>query len=452
MVEQLLNHINRHTLCKTTDKILVAVSGGLDSMVMLHLLKEAGYRLAVAHCNFQLRGSDSDEDESFVSDTCRQLKVPCFVKRFSTLEYATTRGISVQMAARELRYTYFDELVKDQGFDCIATAHHFSDTIESVFLNLVRGTGIDGLRGIAPRKQNLIRPMLFATRQMIHEYAVRESISWREDASNASDDYQRNFLRHHVIPKLKEINPAFEDGFRQTHDRLLGARKFARAWMEYIRTSVVVAQDEKSMTLDIRKIRESPSPAVLLWELIKDLGFKFDQCTKITSDHQPGKVFFSEAHQLLVDRKYYIIDRKQLNDIVSQPIEEGQRLAGNGAVMLAMREVSSKDFTLVKDAAVAQLDADRLKFPLLWRKWQAGDYFVPLGMRSEKKVSDFLIDLKVPFNTKADITLLESAGEVVWIVGHRISDRYKVTADTNRILVIETQEINDTPDVGATRT
>ncbi len=443
MVEQLLNHIHRHTLCKTTDKILVAVSGGLDSMVLLHLLKEAGYRLAVAHCNFQLRGSDSNGDETFVSDTCRQLKIPCFVKRFQTEEHATTRGISVQMAARELRYQYFDELVKDHGFDRMATAHHFSDTIESVFINLVRGTGMDGLRGIAVSKQYVIRPMLFATREMIREYALSKSIAWREDASNASDDYQRNFLRHHVIPRLKEMNPAFEEGFRQTHERLLGAREFAQAWIADLRSRIIVARDDTSMTLDIARIRESPSPAVLLWELIKEIGFKFDQCRKITSDHQPGKVFFSDDHQLLVDRKYYIIDRKHENDIVTQAIEQGQRLAGNGVVMLVMREVLSQDFTLLKDAAVAQLDADRLTYPLLWRKWQAGDYFVPLGMRAEKKVSDFLIDLKVPFNSKADITLLESAGEIVWIVGHRISDRYKVTPGTNRVLVIEAQETTD---------
>ena len=443
MIEQLLNHISRNSLCKTTDKLLLAVSGGLDSMVMLHLLKEAGFRIAVAHCNFQLRGAESDNDQEFVSDVCRGLNVPFFAEKFETNDHATGRGISIQMAARELRYEYFHKLRQEHGFNWIATAHHFDDTIESVFLNLVRGTGIDGLRGIAVRKDHVIRPLLFATRAMIHDYAMQQNILWREDISNASDDYQRNFLRHQVIPRLREMNPAFEEGFRQTHERLLGAREFALAYISGLRSSAVVASDEKSMTLDIRKIRQSVSPAVLLWELIKEMGFKYDQCRKIVMDHQPGKLFLSETHQLLVDRIHYIIDRKQANSFLSQMIERGQKLAGNPPAMLAMREMERKDFSMSADPSVAQLDADVLQFPLLWRKWQAGDYFVPLGMRSEKKVSDFLIDLKVPFNSKADITVLESGGEIVCIVGHRISDRYKITADTKSVLVVEPKSASD---------
>lgn len=443
MIEQLLNHIRRNSLCKTTDKILLAVSGGLDSMVMLHLMKEAGFRIAVAHCNFQLRAAHSDADEAFVNDTCRQVKVPFFVKRFQTNDHATSRGISIQMAARELRYEYFGELRRGNGFDLVATAHHFNDTIESVLLNLVRGTGMDGLRGIAVNKEGIIRPLLFATRAMIHDYAIGQSITWREDISNASDDYQRNFLRHQVIPKLVEMNPAFEDGFRQTHERLLGARAFALEYISGLRSSAVVTSDAKSMTLDIRKVRQSVSPAVLLWELIKDKGFGYDQCRRITGDHQPGKLFLSDTHQLLVDRTQYIIDRKQTSDFLSQMIEKGQKLAGNPPAMLAINELDRKEFVMTSDPAIAQLDADLLQFPLLWRRWQAGDYFVPLGMRSEKKVSDFLIDLKVPFNSKADITVLESGGEIACIIGHRISDRYKITADTRRVLVIEPKSASD---------
>jgi tRNA(Ile)-lysidine synthase len=443
VIEQLLNHIRRNLLCKTTDKILLAVSGGLDSVVMLHLMKEAGFRIAVAHCNFQLRGAESDIDQEFVNEACRQLKVPFFVKKFQTNDHATSRGISIQMAARELRYEFFAELRREHGFDLVATAHHFNDTIESVFLNLVRGTGMDGLRGIATGKDNIIRPLMFATREMIHDYARQHNITWREDASNASDDYQRNFLRHEVIPRLVEMNPAFEEGFRQTHERLLGAREFALEYISGLRSSAVVTSDDKSMTLDIRKIRQSVSPAVLLWELIKEMGFKYDQCRKITLDHQPGKLFLSDTHQLLVDRTQYIIDRKQKSDFLSQMIGKGQKLAGNPPSMLAMKEIDTEDFSMSTDPSMAQLDADLLQFPLLWRKWQAGDYFVPLGMRSEKKVSDFLIDLKVPFNSKADITVLESGAEIVCIIGHRISDRYKVTPDTRHVLVIEPKSASD---------
>jgi tRNA(Ile)-lysidine synthase len=443
VVEQLLNHINRHTLCKTTDKILVAVSGGLDSTVMFHLLKDAGFRIAATHCNFQLRGADSDADEEFVRDLCRQFKVPVYVQRFDTAEDATRRGISIQMAARDLRYNFFQETAKSHSMDHIATAHHFNDVIETVFLNVVRGTGMDGLRGIAPKKDNIIRPLLFATRQMILEYARKQNIEWREDASNSTSDYQRNFLRHQVIPKLVEMNPGFEESFRQTHERLTGARSFALEYIGSIKLSAVLASDEDSITLDIRKIQSAPAPAVLLWELIKELGFSYDQCCKVVEDHQPGKLFFSASHQLLVDRTKYFVEKKQEHDVQSQSIENGQRVAANGPVTLVLREVLQKDFTLNRDSSVAQLDADRLNFPMLWRKWQAGDYFIPLGMRSEKKVSDFLIDLKVPFNTKADITVLESAGEVVWIVGHRINERYKVTEATKRVLVIEPRQTSD---------
>lgn len=443
VVEQLLNHINRHTLCKTTDKILLAVSGGVDSVVMFHLFKEAGYKIGVAHCNFQLRGVDSDGDEQWVQEICRQYHVPCLVKKFDTETYATAHGMSTQMAARDLRYNFFQEIITAQGYDYVATAHHFSDTVESVFMNLVRGTGIDGVRGISPKKDKIIRPMLFATREMIMSYASKNNIAWREDASNATDDYQRNFLRHRVIPRLTEMNPSFEEGFRQTHERLLGARTFALAYIEEVKKSAVSHRDQNSMTIDIRKVRQSEYADVLLWELIKDLGFKFDQCKKITADHQPGKIFLSETHQLLVDRTNYIIDRRQARSFLSQSIAEGQRIANAGEVTLVLKEVARENFKLAKDSAIAQLDADLVVFPLLWRKWQAGDYFVPLGMRAEKKVSDFLIDLKVPFNNKADITLLESGRDIVWIVGHRVNERYKVTSETRRILVIEQRETSD---------
>lgn len=404
-------------------------------MVMLHLFKAAGYRVAVAHCNFGLRGEASDGDEKFVEETCRRFDILCFSKRFETKDYAASQKVSIQMAARDLRYDFFNQLVATYGFHYIATAHHFSDTIESVLLNLIRGTGMDGFRGIALRRGNVIRPLLFATRQMILDYAKEQHITWREDASNASDDYARNFLRHQVIPRLTEMNPSFEEGFRQTHERLLGARDFALHYIDHIRSTA--AADDKSLTLDIAAIKASEFAPVLLWEIIKDYGFKFDQCRKIVMDHQPGKLFYSDTHQLLVDRTQYIVDKIQPHGIVSQAIEEGQRLARNGSSTLVLREVPRKDFELKKDEAIAQLDADQLHFPLLWRKWKAGDYFIPLGMRTEKKVSDFLIDLKIPFNSKADVTVLESAGEIVWVVGHRINDRYKVSADTRRVIIIE---------------
>jgi tRNA(Ile)-lysidine synthase len=442
VVEQLLNHINRYALCKTTDNILLAVSGGVDSMVMLHLLKNTGFNVGVAHCNFQLRGLESDGDQELVKTACQEAAIPFFVKKFDTEVYASALGISIQMAARELRYAYFRELLETQAFDYVATAHHLNDSVESILLNFIRGTGIDGMAGIAPRKDQFIRPLLFATRTSILNYAVAEKISWREDSSNATDEYQRNFVRHQIIPKLMEINPNFEESFRHTQERLLSAAYFKQAYVkEFAASAVEVIKDK--MTIDIRKIGTSLAPGVLLWEIVKHLGFNYDQCRQIVGAHQPGKIFYSDTHQVLVDRSQYFIEKKQQTDFVTRTIEKGQRTVGRAPFLLRTREVSHLDFEIVKDSSLAQLDAEQLKFPLIWRKWQAGDYFMPLGMRQEKKLSDFLIDLKIPFNKKADITVVESAGNIVWVVGYRISERYKVTEGTKRILIIEETETAD---------
>jgi tRNA(Ile)-lysidine synthase len=232
------------------------------------------------------------------------------------------------------------------------------------------------------------------------------------------------------------LNPNFDDTFRDTHERLVGAAQSTRSFVEFFASTAREIGRDK-ITLEIGKFRELESPAVMLWELIKDLGFKFDQCKKAINVSQPGKIFLSATHQLVVDRDRYIIEKKRSTDFVTITIEEGQPLGGEPPHTLALREVSKDNFKLQHDSTVAQLDADQLRFPLLWRRWRAGDYFVPLGMNQEKKLSDFLIDLKIPFNSKADITVLESAGTIVWVVGLRISERYKVNPDTKRILVIE---------------
>ena len=285
--------------------------------------------------------------------------------------------------------------------------------------------------------------MLFGNRKMILSYATAQGIAWREHASNETDDYPRNFLRHQVIPRLQELNPAFQDNFRDTYERLLGAREYALAFIAGIRATAVNIQDDESRTIDIAKIRQLPYPAVLLWELIKDAGFKYDQCKQITDDHQPGKIFFSDTHQLVVDRSVYILEKKHQRESATWTIEREQPLVGKKPHCLRLKEFSKEDFVLKKDSGICQVDADKLQYPLVWRRWRSGDYFVPLGMHTEKKVSDFLIDLKIPFNHKADITVLDSAGKIVWIVGYRINDRYKVTAGTKRVLVIETTPAAD---------
>jgi tRNA(Ile)-lysidine synthase len=435
VVEQFLNHIHRHELCKTTDKILLAVSGGIDSMVMLHLFRQAGFTVGVAHCNFQLRGNDSLADETLVSDTCAALQVPFHAKRFATSGYAAGSGLSIQMAARQLRYDFFSDLLNDHGYACLATAHHLNDALETTILNLVKGTGMDGLQGIPVKNGRTIRPLLFATKEMLAAHAARHGLRWREDASNASDDYQRNFIRHQVIPSLKTLNPGLEHTYQATSERITGAAHFAKNYIDMVAAGAISASGE-NITLSRKKLTATAFPAVMLWELIKDRGFNFTQCQEIVADHQPGKKFFSATHVLVTDREAYILQEKKPEHVLSLAIEAQMASVKNGNAALHFEVCPRAQFSLAKDQAVAQLDLDKITYPLLWRTWRNGDSFVPLGMHHSKKLSDFLIDLKVPLPEKEKVTVIESAGTIVWVVGLRINDHYKVTPQTSRILTI----------------
>jgi tRNA(Ile)-lysidine synthase len=271
---------------------------------------------------------------------------------------------------------------------------------------------------------------------MLLAYAETNRILWREDSSNHTDDYQRNFFRHQVMPRLEELNPGFEDTFRNTLERLEGAALLTKAYIKTFHSSIV-AERGSEVIVDFRKLSATVSPSVVLWELIKDFGFNYDQCKQMVLAEQPGKKFVSPTHQLHLDRNTYVITKLHHAGPFVVSIDTGATTVDGSKSKLTLQEVSGVDFVLRKDPAVAQLDAGLLKYPLIWRTWKAGDYFVPLGMHQEKKLSDFLIDLKIPFNQKADITVLESDENIIWVVGFRLSDRFKVTADTKRVLVIE---------------
>ena len=437
MIEQLLNHIQRHNLCKTTDKILLAVSGGLDSMVMLHLFRQAGFQIGVAHCNFQLRGEDSDKDEQLVTLICGS-ETALHIKKFSTKDYAEERGLSTQMAARDLRYKFFYELCENFGYQYVATAHHLNDAIETVLLNLTKGSGIEGVTGIPAKNDQIIRPMLFATRDMMEEYARTNKLAWREDSSNALTDYQRNFIRHQIVPRLKEINPALEETFRNTLERLSGARQFTEIFISRFYTEAV--QTENGMIrIDQKKLISVHEPAVLLWELIKPFGFNFVQCKEIVLDHQTGKYFLSPTHQLTIDRAHYNIQPKDQPPFIPVSVDKNNVTVKSNLGSLYIREVSKEEFQLERDAAIAQLDLSTIEYPLLWRNWKPGDFFIPLGMENHKKISDFLIDLRVSLSEKQNVTVLESGGTIVWVVGLRIHEHCKVTDQTQKVLTIKFQ-------------
>ncbi|MCX8490886.1 MAG: tRNA lysidine(34) synthetase TilS [Cyclobacteriaceae bacterium] len=436
MLRSFLTHIEK--LCKTTDKILLAVSGGMDSMVMLQLFHLTGLSIEVAHCNFQLRGEESSEDEKFVEAKCKNWSIPFHSTRFDTKNYATEHGLSIQMAARELRYNWFHQVKEKEKLDWIATAHHLSDSVETVLLNLTRGTGLDGLIGIPDKNDFVIRPLLFASHKELTNYAAETGILWREDRSNETDGYHRNFVRHQIIPKLTQINPAFEQSIAKMVERLSGDSVILSQAIDFWKKQYQKNENDK-VILEKNGFRPSLDHSynsALLWRLVRGYGFHFDQCKKIVHalHGQSGKKFLSANHQLVVNREHLIIAPLS-NALVEVTIELGQIEAylGNQQLTLFTTTIGSSQNS---DEATTRLDSVSLRFPLTWRKWRAGDSFFPLGMTGHKKISDFLIDQKVSLIDKEAVTVLESAGEIAWVVGYRIDDRFKVKTNTEDVLLL----------------
>ncbi|GHN00873.1 tRNA(Ile)-lysidine synthase [Cytophagales bacterium WSM2-2] len=429
MKTEFLNYISEKRLCSTKDKILLAVSGGLDSMVMLHLFRECSFKISVAHVNFQLRGKESDGDELFVKEFCVENSISFFANHFDTLAYAAEKSLSTQMAARELRYQWFDKLIQEHSFNRLATAHHLNDSIETALLNLVRGSGLEGLDGISSKNGNIIRPLLFATRERIEAYAKENNIAWREDSSNASDDYQRNLIRHKVVPLLKELNPSLENSFSESMEKISGAAELMAMGIAYWKEKFVISKGDQ-IHLDKKGIESEG----ILWNLIKSDGFNLDQCRQIIKSlhGQSGKKFSSSDFELIIDRDDLIIS-KMITDLQDVYIEEGQIEAHMGKHTLRLSE--TKNSSIPIKATTVLLNISKLQFPLRWRKWKAGDFFYPLGMNHKKKLSDFLIDQKISVAEKETVTVLESGNEIVWVVGYRISEKYKSSESEGQILL-----------------
>lgn len=438
MIEQFLNHINKHSLFASGDKLLLAVSGGIDSMAMLHLVKTAGFHFGVAHCNFKLRAHESDKDEALVRQSCGEYGVPLFTTTFNTTEYAGSHGISLEMAARELRYSWFETICVQHGYDFIATAHHLNDTFETMLLNLVKGTGLSGLTGIPVKHGRVMRPLLFATRKQIEAYATEHSLKWREDASNAADHYQRNIIRNKVVPLLLQINPGLEKSFVNTLERIKGSHEFVTIFLKkFIDKAVSFREDMMLIKKDpLDKIRYAD---VLLWELLKGHGFNYDQCKEIlTIPHQAGKIFKTATHQLTIDREELIVNKlMDVQQTIDCFINADCTVVECAGIKLKLQVVEADQFSIVRENSIAQLDADKVTFPLRWRSWNEGDRFIPLGMKHHKKISDLLVDDRVPVPEKEMVSVIESAGEIVWVVGRRIADPYKITEATGKVLIMK---------------
>jgi tRNA(Ile)-lysidine synthase len=434
VLKRFLEFIDTHRMCNRDGKIILAVSGGIDSIVMLDLFVKAGFKIVVAHMNFQLRATESDGDESFVRDRCERLGVPFHGRVVETNNYAMQHKVSIQMAARQLRYEWFDELIGSGHGDVLATAHHLNDNIETILLTLIRGGGPESLTGIPLVNGHVIRPLMFATRHEIEAYAAVEKLVWREDQSNQSPDYQRNFVRHKVLPLMREINPSLEDAWQRSIDKAYGHQEMLNiAVGEWKRQNTNEAGGR--MLFSKEALSRMQYPMALLLMMLEPYGFNYGQCRDILDalHSQPGATFLTSSHQLVVDREQLILALLPVR-LHSVNIAKGDDTSAMGPFRLTIGERSGN--AIETDPATAVLDKDKVSFPLQWRTWKEGDYFFPLGMKGKKKVSDFLIDLKLSLPEKEAVTVIESANEIVWLPGLRIDDRFKVSDRTKTSLVL----------------
>lgn len=436
MINEFNKYITEHQIIDRHEKVLLAVSGGIDSTVLLHLLVESGYRCAIAHCNFKLRGSESDGDEQFVRQLAVRYKTGLHVKSFETAQYSGEKGISIQMAARHLRYSWFEQMRVEGGFDVVATAHNMDDVIETFFINLLRGTSIRGLSGIKARSGNLARPLLFATRESILAYAQTQGIAYREDSSNSETKYIRNKIRHGIVPLLQEINPGFMEGMIQTIDRLRSTGIIYEQALENLKKDLVTEQDQCTC-IDIPKLLRMSDRHTLLYEFLSCFNFTSGTVADINKslDGPSGRQFFSETHRVIKDRNQLIISPLQKDDTLKYYIEDGMPGLVEPVKMDFMTANRTAHFQITKDRSAACLDYARLIFPLILRRWKPGDHFYPLGMPHLKKISDFFIDEKLSLVEKENTWLLLSGENIAWVVGYRIDDRYKITDQTEQVFV-----------------
>ncbi|MDZ4716414.1 MAG: tRNA lysidine(34) synthetase TilS [Cytophagales bacterium] len=439
MLSKFNDYISRYDLVGLRDRILLAVSGGLDSMVMLHLFQAAGYEVGVAHGNFGLRGKESDAEEEFVKQFCGDHEIVFYSKRFNTKNYAEEKKISTQMAARDLRYEWFNELLEQENYHWLATAHQLSDNLETVLLRWTSGSGLDQLVGIPRKNERIVRPMLFASRDEINAYAIASGITWKEDSSNTATHYQRNFIRHQVIPRLKELNPSLENTFAASAEKLEGAYEQMQRGMGQLRDTITRTEGRK-LLVDKALLQLLKNPPFVCYELLRPYGFDLDRCRQLAAslDGQPGARFFSASHEAVVDREYVIVAPREeaFHEVF---VEEGQDKAALGPWMLQVSARHGKEIS--GDAFCATVDRAKVRFPIVWRKWKSGDSFFPLGMTKRKKLSDFLIDERVALPDKGRVTVMESDGEIVWVAGYRVDDRYKVTGETRSVLEMKVRPI-----------
>lgn len=438
LLEEFEKYIEENKLFTHDDKLLLTVSGGVDSMVMMSLTAAAGYQFGVAHCNFQLRGTESDEDEVLVETEARRYGVEFYNKRFDTVGEMERTGESMEMAARRLRYAWFKRLCEEYGYTAIVIAHHGNDSIETFFINLLRGTGLRGLTGISTQIGHIVRPMMFATRKDIHDYAVAHHIPYREDSSNHSTKYLRNRVRLGVVPMFRDIKPQFTTIMRRNIARLSQAQDFITSAIDIVKSEAMENSGDMH-TLWVDRIRPTLPRNYVIYEILNsEFGFKgdvVDSLCRALDGELSGRRFYARDWVAVTDRGRVVVTPVVDDDDCEVVVERGavRSYAGGSVLYYEYCDIDFID-SLDQGDNVALLDADKLNFPLRLRRWKDGDWFVPFGMSGRKKLSDFLIDKKVSLAEKRRQFVLMSGDDIVWVVGRRIDDRYAITRKTENVL------------------
>jgi len=445
MEQRFLNYITENKLFTKDDRILVGVSGGADSVFLVHLLKQLGFKFAIAHVNFKLRNSDSELDQKFVENLAHHLQVLFYTISFETMQLAQNEGVSIEMEARKLRYQWFAQLKHQYKYDYITTAHHSDDDIETYLLNIIRGTGIRGTSGILEKKDELIRPLLFTNKSEIVEYLTLKNIEFRTDKSNFENVYHRNKIRNVILPEMEKINSSVK---KNILENIRINKEIEQIYNEAVFRNKMncLTQENEEIKINIEQLKKLNPIRTYLYEFLKPYNFNSDIVFEIikTINTASGKQFFSATHKLLKDRDYLIISKIQKQDKPTEYLITDIRnimLINKGfddELKLKMSLIEKKtDFILNKNSNFAYIDFEKITFPLRLRKWQNGDFFEPLGMKTKKKISDFFIDKKINIFEKEKIWILEDNQQIIWLVGLRIDNNVKITEETKKYLIFE---------------
>ncbi|MDT0558759.1 tRNA lysidine(34) synthetase TilS [Ichthyenterobacterium sp. W332] len=435
MLEDFQIHIDQNYAFLYDSKIVVAISGGIDSVVLAYLCKSLSLNFSLAHCNFNLRGEESDADENFVLDLGEVLDVEVFIQNFDTEAYAKAQKRSIQMAARELRYDWFKELAEQLHFDYILTAHHADDNLETFLINFTRGTGLNGITGIPEINDNIVRPLLQFSREQIEDYAKGNNIKWREDSSNSSRKYLRNKLRHEVVPILKEINPQLLDSFQSTINNLNDTADIIEESLNAVAKRAIVNIDDTGITYKVSEFKKVNNPKAYLFEMFKNYGFTEWNDVVDLLDAETGKHVKSNTHRLIKHGDVLILTScHSERSEESLFIDSNTRKAQTSLGLLIFND--SEELKQHSDTKI-YVDKTKLKFPLIVRHWKEGDRFSPFGMKGQKKLSKFFKDEKYSLIDKEKQLVLCSDDNIVWVIGKRLDNRFRVEDSTTDILEIE---------------